>query len=339
MTTEQIKWIVSNGRFPGSPAPVEWTETHISWVILTPDYAFKIKKPLQLPFLDFSTVEKRKFYCREELRLNQRLAADMYLDVLPVYLDKYGPEISAEQRHEQPLDYALRMKRMDNRRQMDVLLRQQAVSEKDLATLARMLVLFHRAHVLPRSSISYQPGSNRADFDDLFGLTDVAVAIFGAAAEQTMLDWQRQVALFLEKHEERFHERAHSGFWIDGHGDLHGRNIFLLPEGPVVFDCIEFNAHFRQLDVLNELAFLCMDLDAAGQPELAGFFLHCYGQHWRCMEKPEDQLLFQYFKAYRANVRLKVALLELQQHRSDKLETSAGTYWELLGKYLANLGM
>jgi len=120
-----------------------------------------------------------------------------------------------------------------------------------------------------------------------------------------------------------------------GYGDLHARNIFLLPEGPVVFDCIEFNTHFRQLDVLSDLAFLCMELDAGQHHELAEVFMDAYLKHWRCIEHQEDEQLFLYFKAYRANVRLKVALMELEQHRTDALVATAKLYWDLLGRYLA----
>ncbi len=338
MTCEQIQKLVDHGLFPGQAAPAEWVETHISWVVLTSEFAFKIKKPVQFPFLDFSTAEKRKFFCREELRLNRRLAPDMYLDVLPIYLTKDGvPAISQTVHEGMPLDYAVWMKRMDNSRQMDLLLRQNAVSATDMADMARILARFHHVAVLPRSAVPYKPGDNRADFDDLFRLEGVCAQLLGLAAIDTLEAWRQKVAAFLDHHEKRLHERAVNGFWVDGHGDLHARNIFLLPEGPVVFDCIEFNPHFRQLDILNELAFLCMDLEAGGHRELAETFMEKYSQLWRCIECPEDEQLFLYFKAYRANVRLKVALQELEQHRKAEVEATALRYWGLLGRYLGDL--
>ena len=313
-------------------------ETHISWVILTPAFAFKIKKPVQFPFLDFSTPELREFYCREELRLNRRLAPDMYLEVLPVYTDQDGlPVICLGGSGGAPIDYAVSMKRMDNQRQMDKLLRQNAVEPKDMEALATMLVRFHRSVIMHGNDVPYKAGDNRVDFDDLFRLKAVCVRVFGAGAAQKLDDWRQQVGRFLDKHEERLHRRASTEFWVEGHGDLHGRNIFLLPEGPVVFDCIEFNPHFRQLDVLSELAFLCMDLDAGGHHELAEVFMAAYCREWRCIEDPEDEQLFLYFKAYRANVRLKVALMELEQHRSATLEETAKAYWILLAAYLERL--
>lgn len=337
MNAEQIKALVAGGRFPGQKTPVELVETHISWVILTPDFAFKIKKPVQFPFLDFSTPEKRAFCCREEIRLNRRLAPALYLDVLPIRLAADGvPEIGSAG-DDAPIDYAVFMRRLDNSRQMDELLRRDAVTAAELCELARILVRFHRAVALPGHQTPYRPGDNRADFDDLFRLETACAALFGPAAQPTLDAWREQVGRFLTRHESRLHVRARVGFWVDGHGDLHARNIFLLPEGPVVFDCIEFNPHFRQVDVLSELAFLCMELDAGGHHELAEAFMAAYLRYWPCIEGPEDEQLFLYFKAYRANVRLKVALTEGEQHPMAGLETRAKLYWDLLGRYLAAL--
>lgn len=338
MTSEQILSIVTSGKFPGPKTPAEVVETHISWVILTPTFAFKIKKPVKFPFLDFSTLEKRKFYCQEEVRLNRRLAPEMYIDVLPIYLDKDdSPVICLAGGGGTPADFAVSMKRMDNHRQMDILLKSNAVSANEMELLAGILVRFHRSVILRGDAVPYKAGDNRADFDDLFRMEPVCTRVFGAAAAQTLDGWRQKVGRFLDKHEARLHLRATSGFWVDGHGDLHARNIFLLPAGPVVFDCIEFNPHFRQLDVLSELAFLCMDLDMSGHHKLAEVFMTAYCRDWRCIENQEDERLFRYFKAYRANVRLKVALMELEQHASATIEESARKYWNLLEKYLERL--
>ncbi|MEI6411841.1 MAG: hypothetical protein WCR52_20790, partial [Bacteroidota bacterium] len=332
MTSEQVQKIVAQRRFPGDTSSVDLIETHISWIILTPEFAFKMKKPVQFSFLDFSTLEKREFYCQEELRLNRRLAPDMYLDVLPIDLNaNETPEIGLQTGP--PIDFALRMKRMDDRREMDKLLLQNAVAPSDMQALAALLAPFHQSVVLSAKEAPYKPGDNRSDFDDLFQLEDACVQLFGKEAITTLKTWRNTVDIFLDAHEPRLHARAESGFWVDGHGDLHGRNIFLLPEGPVVFDCIEFNPHFRKLDVLNDLAFLCMDLDAGGHLELEKAFMDAYLQHWACIESPEDWRLFQYFKAYRANVRLKVALIAWQQHGTEALEKTAAVYWDLLGRY------
>ncbi len=336
MTSQQIKELMAHGQFPGETTRVELVETHISWVILTPQFAFKIKKPLKFPFLDFSTLDQRAYYCREELRLNRRLAPQMYLDVLPIATNARG-QLAMGEIDGLPVEFAVQMTRMDSHRQMDQLLLRNEVNAADMLKLSHLLVCFHRSVLMPSNEVPWKPGDNRADFDDLFRMQDAAIALFGEMAAQQLTRWEEQVHAFLDRHEPRLHERASSGFWVDGHGDLHARNIFLLPEGPVVFDCIEFNAHFRRIDVLSELAFLCMDLDAGGHSELAEVFLGGYLGGWCVIEGLEDESLWLYFKAYRANVRLKVALMTWEQQKNDETEQTARRYWALLGRYLAQL--
>ena len=330
MTIDQIQAIVQNAAFPGAGAPVDLVETHISWVILTPDFAFKIKKPLNLGFLDFSSLEKRRFYCNEELRLNRRLAPDMYLAVLPIGQAQIGTA-------ELPiLDYALQMRRIDNRKQMDRLLQKNQVSAAQMEQLALLLADFHQKTVLPPDP-DFDPGVFWADFAELYQLLPDIEQQLGAEAARQFRSGQIFLPEFLEQHRERLTERRQNGFWVDGHGDLHSRNIFLLESGPIVFDCIEFSAHFRQSDILNELAFLCMDLEAEAQPALADAFLKAYCRHWDLFPKAEDRLLLLFFKTYRANVRLKVSLLELRQHRTPELVEQVRKYWELMAAYMRAL--
>lgn len=332
MTREQIHRIVSEKLFPGAKTGVSILETHISWVVLSDEFAFKIKKPLRFDFLDFSSLQHRKYFCEEELRLNRRLAPQMYLRVLPIGEQGIGDEQSPA------LDYALQMHRMDNEREMDRLLLAGAVSRGDMVRLADLLAPFHLANRLP-GDFEYRLERDVQDFADLFAFKSDLIA--ANVADAALLDdWAEAVPRFLEAHAVRLEARARGGFWVDGHGDLHSRNIF-LPENaaPVVFDCLEFSAHFRQTDVLNELAFLCMDLEFYDRSDLAGVFLKAYTKHWPCLEVLEDERLFVYFKSYRANVRLKVALLELRQHPSEKLLKTAHAYWALLKRYLLELSV
>lgn len=329
MNTKQIQDILSTGQFSGTKSPAHVVETLISWVILTPDFAFKIKKPVQFDFLDFSTFEKRRFYCGEELRLNRRLAPGMYLGVLPIGVVDGQPAIGAMS--PPLLDFAVWMRRMDEHRQMDLLLAENEVTETQMDALARQLVPFHRRAVLRAPNV-YCASDYLKDFEDLYHEEKDAVQWLGQEAPEQFRVWKQQIPAFLTTCANRMQERFEKGFWVDGHGDLHARNIFLL-DVPVVFDCIEFNPHFRRLDVLNDLAFLCMDLEARGHPELVQAFLDAYRQIWEVAPAPEDQLLFLFFKAYRANVRLKVSLLELRQHYSAELLGSVRRYWELLKNY------
>ena len=338
MTFDQIGSIVANGKFPGPKKPAEIVETHISWVILTPSFAFKIKKPVEFPFLDFSTVEKREYYCGEELRLNRRLAPSVYLDVLPVCSAVDGlPEIFSAIDGRTPLDFAVWMKRLDNACQMDRMLEQDRVTDEHMRELARLLAGFHESVFLNSGETMYRPDDNRKDFNDLFRLKDTAVRFFGPETAAQFDTWRQQAGNFLDRHEARLRWRARAGCWVDGHGDLHARNIFLLPDGPVIFDCIDFNPHFRQGDLLNELAFLCMDLEVNGHYALAKVFMDAYCTRHSCIEGPEDAYIFLYFKTYRANVRLKVTLTELEQHEHPALLDTARNYLSLFAHYMQQL--
>ncbi len=332
MTADNIHRIMSEGLFPGLKSGVSLVETHISWVILTDEFAFKIKKPLRFDFLDFSSLELRRHFCEEELRLNRRLAPQMYIQVLPVGIGGIGDGQSPA------IDYALQMHRMDNSREMDKLLEVNAVDASDMKHLAALLAPFHLQNRLD-TALPYLPGEDAHDFADLYAM-ESDLAALQAPDAGLLRKWAVTIPEFLNKHKSRSEARIRSGFWIEGHGDLHSRNIFLPKnETPVVFDCLEFNEHFRRLDVLNELAFLCMDLEFYGRKDLADCFLDHYTRHWACFENAEDKLLFTYFKAYRANVRLKVALLELRQQSDEKRSKSALAYWSLLKQYVLQTGL
>ncbi len=326
MDKNQVQDIVQRRAFPGNGESAKLVETHISWVILTPDFAFKIKKPVKFDFLDFSTLALRQQFCREELRLNRRLAPDTYLDVLPVGKKDGQLQIGGEV--QQPEDFAVWMRRESDERQLDRLLLAGSVKPDDLRPLAHKLAVFHRQQVLR------QPAPNTAtlaaDFADLFHHEKALTELLGASVRPLLLKLREALPHFVAQHAERLKARSQAGLWVDGHGDLHARNIFLT-EPPVIFDCIEFDPHLRRLDVLNELAFLCMDFDHFGRPDLAEAFLRYYQEEHACMTDPADESLFLFFKAYRANVRLKVTLLG--GLNSPSAREAAQAYWRLIGEY------
>lgn len=335
-TAGQVDELVAAGRFPGRGTDITILETHISRVILTPDFAFKLKKTLRLPFLDFRTTEQRRHFCEEELRLNRRLAPDVYLGVLPVGSDASG-HLRIGDTVGQPLDYAVQMKRLDNRYQMDKLLAENAVSRTDMDKLGRLLARFHAENSLPPQAVDYRPGDAFRDFEGLFELETTAENMLGAYAGDRFRAWQSSMPPLLAHLEPLILARIRQGCWVDGHGDLHARNIFLLPDAPVVFDCIEFNPHFRKIDCYSDLAFLCMDLDANDQPELAAQLMNTYNGDRNFRLGSAELALFLFYKAYRANVRLKVALLEWQQHREKPAQDRGGRYFNLLEKYMTRL--
>ncbi len=331
MDDRQVADIFERRAFPGSAEPARLLSTHISWVILTPEYAFKIKKPVRFNFLDFSTPELRAHFCREEVRLNRRLAPDTYLGVLPIGWKDGFLHIGARSRP--AADFAVWMRREDNSRELDVLLRTATVVAEDMKKLAHKLAVFHRRHALKRFKVDTE--ALRDDFADLFQQETALISLSGPAIRPALRAMRSELPVFIAKHAARLRARAREGFRVDGHGDLHTRNIFLTDD-PVLFDCIEFNPHLRRLDVLDELAFLAMDLDYYQRPDLAGALLRYYQEENPCIVVPEDETLFQFFKAYRANVRLKVTLLPGKNTSVER--EAARRYWELLTRYWATIG-
>lgn len=334
MTREQINNLIQNG-LPENGPQSELVETHISWVLLCPQFVYKIKKPIQYSFLDFSTCEKRKYYCKREIELNKRLTHDIYLDVLPI-TEKYGNFFIGAVEGE-VIDYAVRMRRVDRQKQMDVLLQKDKVTETDINNLAEKIARFHRSALI----IYEQEISNlQRDFNDLRQETDFLKENLDSECADLITHAICTSHTFLENKQLLLGNRLKGGLFRDCHGDLHSRNIFLLPE-PMPFDCIEFNNDFRQIDVLNEVAFLCMDLDAFNRRDLSDLFFNRY-IHFFPRAVPNECLeLFVYYKAYRANIRAKVNILRARS-ASNNLERNtslveASKYLHLMDGYLKAL--
>ena len=332
MTSEQINELVSDGIFPGDPGKRQLIETHISWVILCSQFVYKIKKPVHYSFLDFSTLPMRWHFCKREIELNKRLAEGIYLDVQPVFENRgnfiLGGKIGTL------TDYAVRMKKLDREKQMDRLLLKGKVTKSDIKNLAEKIADFHtQTSTITKKDIL----QIRQDFNDLKKeegyLTDQLGRRYGSIIGHAI----EMSDSFIEKNKNLFARRLRKGFYKDCHGDLHSRNIFLLP-APLPFDCIEFNDDFRQIDVLNEVAFLCMDLDAFERKDLSDLFIDYYNRCFRAIESSEDRSLFIYYKSYRANVRAKVNSLRSKsagnKEGKAKALDQAKKYLHLLENYL-----
>jgi aminoglycoside phosphotransferase family enzyme len=335
MTKEQINTLLLEGKFPGSCGRPELVETHISWVILCDHYVYKIKKPIRYSFLDFSTVEKRKYYCEREIELNRRLTDDVYLDVQSVREIPgtffIGDEDGAV------IDYAVRMRKLDRDKQMDRLLLHNKVTATDIRNLAEKIASFHI-----NTEIIYEK--------DIFDVHKKFIDLSGEREYlRDHLDTNSSViinhaidisGIFNDRHKELLTNRLDAGFYRDCHGDLHSRNIFLLPS-PQPFDCIEFNDDYRQVDVLNEVAFLCMDLDAFERQDLSNLFLDCYNNLFPSIKTEEDRKLFIYYKSYRSNIRAKVNSLRARDAKNDAERNSilaeVNKYLRLMQRYLKEL--
>jgi|TARA_Y100001933_G_scaffold139513_1_gene138346 aminoglycoside phosphotransferase family enzyme/predicted kinase len=279
-------------------------ETHISHVLLTGDYAYKIKKPVDFGFLDFSSLARRKHFCEEELRLNRRLADNLYLDVVAITGTPEQPVLGGDG---EAIEYAIKMRQF---RQEDLLDRRQeqgTLAPELLINLARQTATFHEQQPpVPEDSPLGTPDAVFAPMQDNFDqirplLSDPALL----AQLDALEDWTRTT---FERHRERIARRRAEGFVRECHGDLHLANMTLFEGQVTVFDCIEFNEPFRWIDVINDLAFLLMDLEARREPGLANLVLNHYLEYRGDFEALP---LLPLYKAYRALVRAKIALFTL----------------------------
>ncbi len=306
MTREQIISLQE-----GLPGPPDLIETHISWVLLGEQRVYKIRKPIRYAFLDFSTRERRKADCEKELALNRRTSPDIYLRVLPIR--EHNGALSLVDGPGQVIDHAVEMVRLDNRRQMDVLLQGNEVSVADMQHLARHLARFHQ--VADRVDMAPSAHGLWLDFADVLKVEALTSEILGVGAAAELRQCVSMAKRLLDDLEPRILARHAQGFTRDVHGDLHTRNIFLMPE-PVLFDCLEFNDHLRQIDLLNEIAFLGMDLESMGRSDLWTAFLQEYQQKLPVILEPNDKVLLKFYCGYRANVRYKVGALRVMQDRN-----------------------
>lgn len=330
MNKEQIIKMKEECLFPDNCENSAFTETHISWVVLTDQYAFKVKRPVKLSFLDFSSTEKRKHYCLQELKLNKRLAPDMYLGVIPVTKSLIAEETN---NNDDIIDYAVHMKRMDNDKEMHKLLENSKVTKTDMEKLAQKIAQFHKDTQIVKNAF------NTSGMIDEF--TDITNILEDDSENQLISSDHKKIVLrcidkskkYLNENRSLFNERIINGFQRDCHGDLNATNIFLYDD-PVIFDCIEFNDDFRYIDVLNEIAFLCVDLDFYGSQDLSRLFVKNYMQSFEMKDIDMPDPLFNFYKCYRANIRAKVTLLSLSEDRDDKnKQKDAEGYIKLMESY------
>ena len=281
-------------------------ETHISWVLLTGPYAYKIKKAVDLGFLDFSTLELRRYYCEEELRLNRRLAPELYRAVVPITGTAQRPRLGGAGA---PIEYAVKMVQFDPAAQFDRLLAAGRLTPELLARFAAGLARFHAAIARARADDPYgTPAAVAAPVEENFAQIDLPPALATETATLRELhDWCAAAHTRLSP---RFERRKAEGFVRECHGDLHLGNITLHEGAPLAFDCLEFNDRLRWIDVMSEVAFLVMDLDEHGRGDLGLRFLNEYLHH---AGDYAGLALLRYYQVYRALVRAKVEYIRRRQ--------------------------
>lgn len=286
--------------YPGECGPVNFHETHISRLYLTRDHVYKMKKPVNLQFLDFTTLEKRLFYCNEELRLNQRLCPDTYLEVLEIRRD--GASFRLGPGSGEIVDYLLRMKRLPQERMLSNLLAApDPCLPEEMKRLGRHLAQWHRAQRPVTGDENADIERIRRNWEENLRQSDPLVASLLTADAQNLM--RKQIEGFLDEQAPLLRKRQSTGQVIDGHGDLHAEHI-CLTEPILIYDCIEFNERFRLADRLADLAFLLMDLEYRGRRDLAAGLLRAYDETWGT--DADAPRLLGFYKSYRAWVRGKV---------------------------------
>ncbi len=295
---------------------IELIETHISWVVLTGDFVYKIKKPVDFGFLDFSTLEKRKEFCEKELQLNRRLAPDIYLEVVSISGTADKPEISVGCNEEEAFEYAVKMKQFPQSLQLDNKLAAGDLGVEHIDALARMVADFHQSTSISNDSMSY--GNKDKVYKPIKENFELISQSLKTTAYDDRLDSiQKWSHSEFAKLEPVFEQRKNDGFVRECHGDMHLRNLVWFNDKPVAFDCIEFNPDLRWIDVISEIAFLIMDLQDRMQDHLANRFLNNY------LEITGDYSglkVLSFYLCYRAMVRAKVDALRIGQ-----LDKSIGT--------------
>lgn len=280
-------------------------QTHISWIVLDGEFAYKIKKPVTLDFLDFASLEMRRHYCEEELRLNRPWAPDLYLDVVPVTQDGQRWRIGGDGRI---VEYALRMRRFDQDLRLDRQLELGRLSIEDMRELGEKIGGRHEQAPIVDPSRRERVLSLTASFmRDNFAALDGQIDARQLAAQARWTDTQ------LELHEALFGARFDAGCFRDCHGDLHLGNLVRLDSGITAFDCIEFSDDLRHIDVQCDVAFLLIDLVARRRHDLASHFYNRY------LERSGDYAgvaLLSLFFVYRCLVRAKVAGIRAQEAQS-----------------------
>jgi uncharacterized protein len=317
--------------YPHRPDSVQVVQTHISVVFIAGDLVYKIKKPLDLGFLDFTTLEKRRHFCEQEVRLNSRFSEGIYLGVVAIHQGPFGINLKGEGTE---IEAAVLMRRIPDDRLLIGMLRHDRVTPELLDRLADRLAYFHSHAVRGPQITSF--GSTHVILQNLKENFEQTIPYIGRTIDAQTHNQVSTLAMeFLEKHQDLFRARMESGFIRDCHGDLHLEHVIILDE-IMLYDCIEFNDRFRYGDTAADLAFLLMDLDFRAYPAFANRIAHRYADS----SGDSDVLrLLGFYKSYRAFVRGKVEGFildepEVSQLERESAQETAKKYFTLSLAYL-----
>jgi len=281
-------------------------ETHISWVLLTGDFAYKIKKPLDLGFLDFSTLEKRRFFCEEEVRLNRRLAPALYLDAVPITNADGAPRMGGAG---PAVEYAVRMRQFPDEARLDHVLARGELGPEHVDQLAAHIAAFHAALPPAGPEVPFGTPENVAQYARQ-NFCQIRTRLAQSRDLSRLLELETWTERELIERASQITTRRRQGSVRECHGDLHLANMALLAGRVEVFDCIEFNPELRWIDVMSEAAFTVMDLEDRDRRDLANRFLNGYleaGGDYGGLD------VLRFYLVYRALVRAKVSAIRMAQ--------------------------
>jgi aminoglycoside phosphotransferase family enzyme len=302
---EKVAFLSSAQAYPGCVQRVEVKQTHMSWVFLTNTHAWKLKKPVKTADLDFSTIEARRRNCIREVRLNRRLARTVYQGVVPLTLDnRRNLQLHGQGK---TVDWLVRMRRLPSELMLDAMIARRAVTESDIAKLAFALIEFYGK--ARRISITGSCYRKRLATGLESARHDLTRGDCGTVSDLANRVIERQLA-FMSGNRSMFDGRALSGRLIEAHGDLRPEHVCLEPH-PVIIDCLEFNKRLRTLDVVSELAFLALECETLGAPEIGEFIL---GKYSRATGDEPPPVLMAFYRAFHACIRAKLAILHLRDN-------------------------
>jgi aminoglycoside phosphotransferase family enzyme len=333
-----INQMLQPGFYPHSVVePIKLIQTHISYLLLTGDFAYKIKKPINFGFLDFSTLERRRHFCQEELRLNQQLSSQLYLAVLPITVSKDSAQYQLVLETDslgEVVEYAVQMRQFPQDNLFSHLFERGELTDTDMQALGKRVASFHS---------SAQTGEEIQRFGEVAAVRQVAednyaasIPYIGRVQTQTQFDQTRAFTeQFFANYGDWFHRRQIEGKIRECHGDLHLNNVCFYQDQIQVFDCIEFNQAFRNTDTIYDAAFMVMDLEFQGRSDLANVFLNAYleqtGDYW-------GAVLLPLYLSMRAYVRAKVNSLALDDPgipsaEKQQAQERAAAYYQLAWAY------
>jgi aminoglycoside phosphotransferase family enzyme len=326
-----VKALLESQAYPHKSQEIELVQTQMSYIFLTGEYVYKIKKPVNLGYLDYTTLEKRHFFCHQELNLNKRLCPGAYLAVVPIAEEKTGLRIEGRGK---AIEYAVKMKQLPQDRMMDVLLPRGQVTLEMVAKVAEKLVDFHeRAETNQRIAAFGRLDVIRQNTDENFAQTEKYIGISITAEEYQHI--KNYTDNFIDSNASLFDKRIREGKIRDCHGDLHAAHV-CFTDDICIYDCIEFNERFRYSDVASEIAFLAMDLDRYQHADLSRHLVNTYVG----LSHDEELLkLLNFYKCYRAYVRGKVESFKLDdpyipEEEKARVLTTAQSYFQLAVSYL-----